>query len=444
MALAGNNNLNPNKTVSPDDLKAIARNAASKATADVLDKWLEDRKKANAELDDPDHGKKVAQAAAEKTKAEAAKWVPGSDVGRFDPLAEKDPTEMSPFELSRMFARSIHCMVHALSVGGGVDAAVELADRHGQKTLSKALGAQDFDSGGFLLEPMFVDGFIEELTPKEIYMRALPASSMIEMPEGGGLLPYEDDGADADFVAENTEVDAEEITGGQLVLQPRIVAVDVPASNAFLRGAPGKSDQYIMRSMQKGVITKIGATLLRGVGVSNQFKGLAGLMASGNEGSVTAEAGLTQAILVEELIYPQTVVEEANVDFATSAPFYFMSPRSKNYMRAQRATDGYLFPEMETSNKLIGAGYDATGNIPNNVSASYSEIYFVALAHMLLARTQDMLFEVFRGGTYSNSSGTLVSGISARQTVFSLTMSMDHVATQRGNEIYRLNDVDWT
>jgi len=358
-----------------------------------------------------------------------------------DPLATKAPEDMTSMELATMHARWLKCLFHARNVGGGVPEMLSYAKEHGQETLVKAMGASDFDDGGFLVEPAFASGVIMELEARVQYIKAGP--QILTLPQGGMVLPYESDGADAQWGAENTEVSAEEIKGGQIHLQPKKLLTVVGVSNDLLRAPPGVADSFVVESMLRGMRVKLDATLLRGVGASSEPMGLGGLVPSAHEHNVTAEVSLTQAQLIEELLLCQTDVETDNIDLALDRPHYFMSPRTKNYLRAQRATDGVLLPEM-AQGQLLGAGYSATSNIPNNVSASYSEIYFVAMAHMILGQSQDMRVDVFPGGTYNNSSGTKVSGISADQTVVRTIGAWDHAAGQRGNEISRLNNVDWT
>lgn len=440
MALASNNNLNPNKTCTREDVEKIIENALGKAKAELI---TDGQKQANKDLDDPT---KVAELAAKAAAAERAEAYPSTKIvgGRFDPLATKDPAEMTSMEKANMFVRSLQCQFWAQKSGGGFQGAIARAKEFGQDTLAKAMEATDFASGGFMLQPVFAEAVIEELLARSVYLKAGPEE--VDLPEGGMSIPYENDGADAQWAAEGVVVNAEEIEGGQINLQPRELITIVPVSDRMLRGAPGKNSQFITNSMLRAMKVKLDATLLRGVGASSEPNGLNGLMASGNNFSATALATLTQAILVQELLQVQTTAETNNIDLATDRPHYFMSPRTKNFLRAQRATDGRLFPEMEgigIDGMLLSAGYSATSNIPDNVSASYSEIYFVAMAHMILGKTLENETDIFVGGSYNNASGSLVSGISTRRTVIRMVGEWDHAAGQRGNEIARIDDVDW-
>lgn len=426
MALTSNNNVTPNETLSPEDIKQIVKDVLGEVRAGIV---AETRKQAQCE--EGSTQKAMAKA------AEKAASVAHARKSRFDTLATKDPDEMTSEERGRLFARGIQCMYHAKM--GGKDV-LSVAKEYGQESLIKALQATDFDNGGFLLAPSMSEMIIEELVARSVYVRAGPQT--VDLPEGGLMLPYENDGADAQWAGEGTEVSAEEVTGGQINLQARKLITVVGVSNDLLRGAPGKSDRFILNSILKGMRTKLDSTLINSSGASSEPKGLDGLVASGNTFNVTAKASLTQAVLVEELLSMQTNVEQNNIDLATANPFYFMSPRTKNYLRAQRATDGRLFPEMD-QNQLLGAGFDATSNVSNAVTGSYSEIFFVALDHMILGKQEEMLVDMFDGGTYNNSSGTKRSGISADETAFRVIGKWDHAAGQRGNEISRADQVDW-
>jgi HK97 family phage major capsid protein len=439
MALVSNNQ-DPNKTLTREDVKQIVKDAVGAAKAEMI---TDHQKQANKDLDDPTKAAEVAARAAMPDRSDVYPAT-RSIGGRFDPLATKDPAEMTAMERANMFVRSLQCQFWAQKNGGGLQRAIARAKEFGQDTLVKAMSATDFDSGGFLLQPVFAEGVIEELLARSVYLAAGP--EQVDLDEGGMSIPYENDGADAQWAAEGVVVNADEIEGGQINLQPRELVTIVPVSDRMLRGAPGRNSQFITNSMLRAMKLKLDATLLRGVGANSEPNGLYGLMASGNNFSATALASLTQATLVQELLQVQTTAETNNIDLATDRPYYFMSPRTKNFLRAQRATDGRLFPEMEgigIDGMLLSAGYSATSNIPDNVSASYSEIFFVAMAHMILGKTLENETDVFVGGSYNNSSGSLVSGISTRRTVIRMVGEWDHAAGQRGNEIARIDDVDW-
>jgi len=435
MGLASNSNLSAKEILAPEDIKQIIKDTLRDEIR--ADEIMDTRAREQAKSDD-DRALEVARAKSAEMgqKAAAASVYTGSR----DRLAVKDPDEMDAAEKALVFARGLQCQYRAWKSNRSI---IDVAKAHGQESLVhmiKSVQATDFDSGGFLLPSTMSMAVIAELVAKSVYLRAGPRT--LDLPEGGLSIPYISDGADAQWAAEGTEVSAEEVTGGRINLQARKLITVVGVSNDMLRGPVGSNGQYILDTIVDGIQTKLDGTLINSDGSESEPKGLDGLLSSSNYFSVTAESGLTQAILVQELLYMQTLCEQNNIDMATANPFYFMSPRTKNFLRAQIATDGRLFPEMDRG-MLQGAGYDATSNVLNTISSTYSEIFFVCLAHMLLGKQEGMIVDMFDGGTYNNSSGTKRSGISADETAVRVISKWDHAAGQRGNEIARADDVDW-
>lgn len=453
MSLISNNNVTPRQTLTREDLAKVIRDEVGAVKAEILG---DQRDRANRDLDDPDHAAKQARAAEQRRKAQglAATAAGEGTVATIrrnimDPLATKSIGDMTQAERARMFARWLQCAYQARQIGGGMASAIEIAERAGQETLVKAMQATDFDQGGFMLEPAFADAVIIELVARVVYARAQP--EMVDLPEGGLVMPYENDGADAQWVGEGTAPNAEEITGKQLRLQPHKLITIVGVSNDLLRAKPGSSDAFILGSILRGMRTKLDSTLLRSLGTQSEPMGLRGLVPSANQINVTSGSSIVHAVLVRELLQMQNLIETANVDLALDRPAYFGAPRTKNYLRAQRATDGLLFPGLEQEgDKLLGVPLNTTSNIPVNLDDSgagsddESELYCVAMAHMLLARNTELQVDVAPGAAYVNSSGTTVSGFSRDETPIRVIGKWDHQAGQRGNEIAMAKQIDWT
>jgi len=442
MSLTSNNNTTPRKTLTREDFEKIVADEVGKVRAEIIG---DQRDRDVKNLDDPTYAARKAHGMAASAAGEGRL---GNVRRSFtDDLADKDIGEMTRKDRARMFARWVQCSFQAREQGGGIETAIDIAKAAGQNTLAKAFQATDFDQGGFMVEPAFADAVIEELVARVVYTRAGP--EMIDLPEGGLSMPYENDGADAQWVGEGTAPSAEEITGGQIRMQPHKLITIVGVSNDLLRSQPGRSDTFVLNSIIRGMGTKLDSTLIRGLGLSNEPMGLRGLCASANKFDVTSGATITQAVLVRELLQLQNLIETLNVDLAIDRPAYFGAPRTKNYLKSQRATDGLLFPGLETSNDLLGVPLSVTSNVPVNLDESgtaandESELYCAALAHMLLGRTVDMQVDVAPGAAYVNSSGSTVSGFSRDETPVRVIGKWDHAAGQRGSEIALAQEIDW-
>lgn len=461
MALISKNNITPRDSMAREDIRKLVRDLLGEVKAEIL---TESRDRELRELNDPDREKKAVKAADERRRK--AHGLAGAASGEgtisnirrrwLDPLANKDIEQMTSLERARMFARWAQCAYQAKMIGGGHEAAIEIAERAGQATLAKAMQASDFDNGGFMVEPAFADAVIAELVARVVYMRAQP--EMLDLPEGGLTMPFENDGADAQWAGEGSAVNAEEITGGQIRLQPHKLITIVGVSNDLLRAQPGRSDTFVLNSILRGMRTKLDSTLLRSLGTANEPIGLRGLCPTANKFDVTSGSSITQAQVVAQVLQLQNLIETGNVDLALDRPHYFTAPRIKNYLKSLRATDGLLFPGLDVvggageggnEGTLMGVPISTTSNIPTNLDESgsaandESELYCVAMSHMVLGTTVDMVVDVMPGAAYVNSSGSTVAGFSRDETPVRVIGKYDHQAMNRGAEIAMAQELDW-
>lgn len=456
MALTSNNNVTPRKTMTGEDIAAVVRETMGKVRAEEI---VEDRERALALLDDPDAMAAAKAAAARKTKAAnmanaAAGGSAGGNTYRrgYDPLADKSIDEMTRHERALMFARSIQCMVQGRALGNGMQSIIDVAERAGQTTLVKAFQATDFNQGGFLLEPAFADAVVPELLAKVIYAGG---PTEVDLPEGGFTQPFEEDGADAQWIGEGVAANAEEVTGGQINMTPHKLLTIVGMSNDMLRAPVGRSAEFILGSMTRGMGVKLDSTLIRGVGSSNEPNGLRGLVQTANKFDVTSGTSITQAVLVRELLKLQDLLEGGDVNISTGRPLYMTSSRIKNFLKAQRATTGVLFPGLSISpgpdneGTLLGVPLRTTSNIPITLDESgtaandESELYCVALAMMMLGKTEDMLVDIAPGAAYTNSSGSTVAAFSRDETPIRVISKWDHADLQRGKSVALAQELDW-
>jgi HK97 family phage major capsid protein len=90
---------------------------------------------------------------------------------------------------------------------------------------------------------------------------------------------------------------------------------------------------------------------------------------------------------------------------------------------------------------LYGYPVAITNNIPNNLTSSYSEVYFFDASTCLIGNGMRLSVEVFPNGTYYNGS-SVVSGISTDETVIRALLEVDFVA-KYDKGISVIHTVDW-
>lgn len=418
---------------------SIIADKLGKAQAELA---LAMRAKAREDNDTPEGRDRKARKTADEARAKSDAAIERAKFG--DSIANKDMEELTNREKCHMFARALQCQYQAEKNGNpGAAGAIEIAKAAGQGTLVKNMQASDFNQGGFLLPEALASAVIKELIANVVYLKAGPRK--LTLPPGGLSLPYESDAIDSSWTAEGSEANADTPEGGRIQLSPKKLVTICGVSNDLLRSEVGSMvDDYIVDTIIAGMESQLDSALLRSNGVSNEPMGLYSLAPSGQKYNVTAEASITTALLMEELLHMDYLITTNNINRGTANFARFVSPRTETYLRTRQDTFGKLFPEIDNG-QLLGASLGVTSNIPDNLGSSSdeSEIYTVAMRHMIVAEGRKLEVDMMPGAAYRTSAGAIKSSFSADETPIRVIGSWDHAAGQRGNEIAVAEQVDW-
>lgn len=320
------------------------------------------------------------------------------------------------------------------------DRAAKLAKAAGHEAVSKALSASSMTGGGFMLPPQFSDEVIDLLYPATV-VRRMGVSTMPM--EGGSLtLPYLATGTTATYVGENQTAGVSQLSGGQLQLSDKKLAIVTPVSNDLLRINSAKADAVIRNNLVAQMAIKEDVTFIRSDGTSGTPKGMLFWADAANK--FAANASVSLANVTNDLGNAIFLLENANVMFKN--PGWLFSPRTKKYLMTVRDGNGNLVfqPEMKTGT-LMGYPFAVSQQIPNNTGAgSSSEVYFVNFADLVIAERSALIMDVFPGASYVDAGGNTVSGVQNDQTLLRTLAMHDFGAQYRGKEIAVITAVNWT
>lgn len=292
---------------------------------------------------------------------------------------------------------------------------------------TKALAEQTSQDGGVLVPPEFAAEFIQLLRP----LTVVRESGIRVVPMSGQQLVYarQNSAGTASYEGENMAVLASQQTFGQLRLLARKLMALTSVSNDLLRDAGPAADMVVRDDLAAIVALRMDLAALRGDGTSETPRGLDAQIDSANVFAATqvGSAATFQEMAndIEKLL---RLIKEANVPFKQDDLGWVMAPRSEAYLKSVSSTYGvFPFREEVRKGELAGAKVKTTTQIPTNLGggANESAIYVGAWPHYIMGENTSLNIEVFPGGTYTDASGNLVSGISADQTPIRALMRHD-------------------
>lgn len=304
---------------------------------------------------------------------------------------------------------------------GDVDKAVKYAKKAQEKvwrddigeSVERALMAGELDSGGFMLQPEFVQGMIPFLYARSVVRRAGP--QVLPMNSGSLVLPKHTGSVTASYVGESEVISKTEPTGGQIVMTAKKLAAIVPMSNDLLRyDAGNQADVWVRNDLVRRIAVREDKAFLRDDGTEHKPKGMRYWVASGN---VTNSNGTSATNIEDDIKTLINSLESNNVELQDSA--FFMAPRSKNHLVNLRDANGNLiYPTMrEAQPTLFGRPVFVTTNIPTNLGGgTESEVYLVNMMDAIIGESGGLEIEVDRSASYT-SGGSLVSAFERDETL---------------------------
>lgn len=289
---------------------------------------------------------------------------------------------------------------------------------------TRTLQAGEMSGAGALIPQLFSADFIELLRSATV-VRA--SGAVIHQMAGGTEdIGRQNGSATANWIGENTVNPVSQQTFGRLKLSAKKLGVKVPVSNDAMRRAANFSS-IVTSDMQAVAARAEDAAFLRGSGTSYTPNGMINQAASGQ---FIATAGATYANLITDLtgclarVYGTDVVM-ARPSWFLSANDYWAGILKILVAGGQDAT--WLRDQFTGSNTLFGVPVRPTSAIPTNLGGgtNASELYLLEASQFVIGETLNMSVEEFNGGTYTDASSNLVSGIDTDETVLRLIHEVD-------------------
>lgn len=304
--------------------------------------------------------------------------------------------------------------------------------------VAKALGTSPGDAGGFLVPVEYSNELIELLRPRSVVRSLGP--NVIPMETGTLKIPRLAGGATATYTGESVAQNASQESTEQLNLVWKKLTATVPVSNELLRFSSPSADMMVRDDLVLSMATAEDKAFIRADGTANQVKGLKSWVPSAN---TTTSAGTTLANVDTDLKTLIGYLRSANVRMIR--PAFIMSNRSATMFNFLRTSLGPLaYPSMAGENpSLMTYRVGVTNNIPDNISSSYSEVYFLDMADVVIGEASQFELQVSNEAAYVDSTGTLVSAFSRDETVIKAVARHDLVMRHDKSVAY-LSNIAWS
>ena len=300
----------------------------------------------------------------------------------------------------------------------------------------KALAASTDSAGGVLVPVEYSSEIIELLRPQSVVRRM--GAMILPMTTGKMTIPKVKGGAYANYIMENTNIPATDMTFDSVELTWKKLVAMVPISNDLLRYSSPAADTIVRDDLIAAIAQKEDEAFIRGVG-GNTPKGL--LYWAPQSNIIHANASVSLDTVTDALSKAVLALKEANVRFVR--PGWIMSPRTEMYLLTVRdGYDNYAFRSEMLTGKLFGFPYAVTTVIPENITTEdpnnpgqfltvpSAEMYLVDFADAVIGESMQLAIDVSTEASYDifTAQGQVpVSAFTHDQTLIRVITEHDFV-----------------
>lgn len=344
---------------------------------------------------------------------------------------------------------------------GLVEEARDLHKRHMGRDPKEARAQNSVLLGagaGFVSTQMY-QGIMDFLWPKTV-VRALGAQSLPVTKNSIEML-YIDSSAGAGRRGQLQTAAQTNVGEKRLRFTPTLLSAFIAMSNELLAEADIGLDVLYRSQLARAIAVQENLDFLVGEGTSNSPKGFAwwvdnalnGMVAATHSFNRTLATGLpTYRTVRSDLLNAMQVVAEENIDFALGAPGFAMATATKyGLMRCLNTNDVAVFGDEMRGGTLLGAAFADTTQIVKNRAGdgagsgtgNKADVYFADWSTCVVAEDPGVELKVVDGGTYRDSNGNVVTGLTTNESVAVVHAKNDFGMLNRGKEAARIRSVDW-
>jgi len=310
--------------------------------------------------------------------------------------------------------------------------------------INKALTSTTTGGAVEMVQESVHDQVIDALRPASI-VRASGAS-LIGNPTGTLQIPRVATGTAGQWVGELAVVNAEQPVFDSVTLTRKKLMIKTAVTKELIMFSTPNTEEVIARDVTRAMVTATDTAYIRGQG-TNTPSGVRWQVATSN---VFTSTGVAAADVETDIASLLQGVLGNDIPITPETGVFWGNTRVLIFLMKLRDTNGNLiYPELRETIPRIGAyRWMTTNNIGTSIASGGSpatgdtEVYFGHAPSILIADAQDMTMEVLENASYTNTGGTLVSGVDL-DTVLIKTMLITDMALQYQTAFAVLDDVQW-
>lgn len=318
--------------------------------------------------------------------------------------------------------------------------------KHLASRINKALTSETSGGAVEMVQTTVAAEVIEALRPASVVRTS--GAQIVPNPTGTLQIPRVATGAGVTWVGEASASNATQQVTDSVTLTRKKAMVKVPVTKELIMFSTPDAEQAIADDVVAGMASGTDAAYIRGSSGGNNPVGVRFQVATAN---VINSGGDTASLVETDIANLLEAVRGANVAITPESGVFWMSSRTFTFLEKLRDSNGNLiYPElrMETP-RLMRYRVLISNNIPNNIALSgqsptgdESEVYFGRGPSLLIADAQDMSLEVLENVSYTNSGGSIESGVDL-DTVLVKAVLMTDIALRHAEAWAVLDGVQW-
>lgn len=326
--------------------------------------------------------------------------------------------------------------------------------------MKRALGTQVVGNGASFVVPQFTATFQDYLFAASI-MRQLGVQSLPLIGNGGEAILFFDTAMTVGYREEGAPQNESSPTEGSQNVLRRILSGTIAVNNEWLEEASYGIDAMLRTHIAQAMMAYADQRFLLGRGTENEIRGLDYWVEQPTTAHYANRTLDTGAVTVQTVmadfanaIGRITSVERKSLDPATGArPACAMLDRdARGLAILKEGTDpSRPFRDEIRGGSIFGLKLGRTTQLPSTLAGdasgsgtnNKSKIFVFDANACAIFERDGIQIEAFRGGAYKDSTGTMQSGVSNRQTVITADMHHDFAELWRGKATARIDSVDY-
>ncbi|WP_018634401.1 phage major capsid protein [Neomegalonema perideroedes] len=360
---------------------------------------------------------------------------------------EVAPAPRRPADASRPEDLGMEAGLYVLSlaaVGGDTEKAARYAERklgasRVANELTAALNTGEPEAGGVLVPEVYSAELIRLLSARAVVRQA--GARVIDMPAGNIRRARQIAAPTASYGAEGSAILVSEPEFDKVDLSFKRLSGMIPLTNNLIRQGSPSVAAFVRDTLVHHMSLREDLAFIRDDGTGDAPKGLRYWAKSAHV--YAANATTNAGTVARDIRKAVALVEDSGVSM--TRPGWFMRPSTRAYLaELTNASGAKLYPEIDSSNTLLGYPIHKAAHIPGNLGGgTHTEIYFADFWEIVIGDSLSLALDMSDQAGYVDGSGDYVSAFQ-RDLTLVRAISEHDLAPDHVEAISVITGVGWS